>query len=63
MDKREMFEQSFMRPSNFFELSGEEQWEIDKALGILDWVGDDLTTNDKKRFKEHYDDTTPASGQ
>jgi len=28
------------RPSNYFELPGEEQWNIDKALGILDWSGD-----------------------
>lgn len=49
-----MFEKSFQRPSNFFKLSGERQWEIDKELGILDWVGQDLTEEDKKRFNEHY---------
>jgi len=31
------------RPSNFYQLSGEEQWEIDKQLGILDWDGDPNT--------------------
>lgn len=30
---------SKMRPANFFELSGKEQWEIDKKLGILDYEG------------------------
>lgn len=27
------------RPSNYFNLSGEDQWAIDKRLGILDWDG------------------------
>lgn len=54
MSEREMFEQSFKRPSNYFKLSGERQWEIDSDLGILDWMGTDLSEDDKKRFKEHY---------
>jgi len=32
-----------LRPSNYDTLSGEEQWEIDKGLGILDWNGDPNT--------------------
>jgi hypothetical protein len=28
-----------LRPSNFGELSTEEQWRIDKALRLLDWDG------------------------
>ena len=31
---------SHQRPANFFKLSSEQQWEIDKHLGILDWDGD-----------------------
>jgi hypothetical protein len=54
MTEREMFEKSFERPWNYFKLSSEEQWAIDKALGILDWCGDSLTKEDKKRFKDHY---------
>jgi hypothetical protein len=54
MNEKQMFEKSFQRPSNFFKLSGERQWEIDKELGILDWVGQDLTDEEKKRFKDHY---------
>lgn len=27
------------RPDNFKDLTPEEQWEIDKKLGILDWDG------------------------
>lgn len=50
-----MFEKSFLRPSNYFELSGNEQWEIDKRLGILDWDGSGLTDEDKERFKKHYE--------
>jgi hypothetical protein len=54
MNEREMFEQSFKRPSNYFKLSGERQWEIDKDLGILDWMGEGLSKEDKERFKKHY---------
>jgi len=49
-----MFELSFQRPSNYFKLSGERQWEIDKDLGILDWMGTGLSAEDKKRFNSHY---------
>lgn len=55
MDQREMFEKSFQRPKNYFKLSPERQWEIDKKLGILDWMGNDLSDEDEKRFKEHYE--------
>lgn len=55
MTQRQMFEKSFERPSNYFTLSPEWQWDIDKNLGILDWDGEDLSEEDKKRFKEHYD--------
>ena len=54
MTEREMFEKSFQRPSNYFKLSGERQWEIDKELGILDWMGDDLSKEDMVRFRAHY---------
>ena len=53
--EREMFEKSFKRPSNYFKLSAKRQWEIDKELGILDWIGADLSDDDIKRFNEHYD--------
>ena len=54
MNEQEMFEKSFERPSNFFKLDEEEQWAIDKNLGILDWIGGNLTEEEKKRFKDHY---------
>lgn len=54
MTEREMFEKSFERPSNFFQLSGEEQWRIDAELGILDWKGDNLSSEDKERYYKHY---------
>lgn len=54
MNEREMFEKSFERPSNFFDLSSQQQWDIDKKLGILDWEGDGLSDDDIKRFKKHY---------
>lgn len=53
--EREMFERSFQRPSNYFKLSAETQWEIDKNLGILDWAGEGLTEEDMKRFRNHYE--------
>lgn len=55
MTEREMFEKSFERPKNFCKLPLETQWEIDKKLGILDWSGEDLTDDDKKRMREYYD--------
>lgn len=52
--EREMFERSFQRPKNYFKLSPERQWEIDKQLGILDWAGEGLTDEDMVRFRNHY---------
>jgi hypothetical protein len=54
MTEKEMFEKSFQRPSNFLKLSPEQQWEIDKELGILDWAGMSLSKEDLKRFNDHY---------
>ena len=54
MTETEMYEKSFKRPSNYFKLSGERQWEIDSRLGILDWKGDKLTSEEQKRFQDHY---------
>lgn len=50
-----MFEKSFQRPKNYFNLSEQEKWDIDKSLGILDWQGGNLSAADKKRYEEHYD--------
>lgn len=54
MNEREMFEQSFKRPTNFYQLPPKEQWRIDKELGILDWEGEGLSDEDKKRYSDHY---------
>jgi len=54
MNEKEMFEKSFERPINFFELSSEKQWEIDKKLGILDWRGEGLSEKDLERFRNHH---------
>ena len=54
MNQRQMFEASFQRPKTFFSLSARRQWEIDEALGILDWAGDNLSAEDEKRFQQHY---------
>ena len=55
MNEREMFEQSFKRPSDYFKLSPQRQWEIDANLGILDWKGKGLSDEDMERFRNHYD--------
>lgn len=54
MTEREMFEKSFERPTNYFELSPIEQWQIDHKLGILDWTGHGLSEEDIERFRNHY---------
>ena len=55
MTEREMFERSFQRPNNFFQLSQSEQWAIDKRLGILDWNGDGpFSEEDNKRWAAYY---------
>ena len=54
LSQREMFEKSFERPSNFFQLTSEEQWDIDKALGILDWDGENLFDHEIERYRNHY---------
>jgi len=54
MTEREMFEMSFKRPRNYFHLSSEYQWIIDKNLGILDWKGEGLSMEDKQRYKKYY---------
>ena len=54
MTEREMFEKSFQRPTNYFKLSGQEQWDIDARLGILDWEGTGLSKEDNERFQNHY---------
>lgn len=52
---KEMFELSFLRPRNFFKLPPEQQWDIDKMLGILDWSEDNLSKEESERFKSHYE--------
>lgn len=54
MDEYRMYQKSFERPTDFFQLSDEKQWEIDEELGIQDWSGTDLTKNEMKLFREHY---------
>jgi hypothetical protein len=55
MNEREMFEQSFKRPTNYFKLSSERKWEIDRDLGILDWMGVGLSLKDKERMANYYE--------
>lgn len=57
MTEQEMFEASFHRPTNYFQLAESRQWDIDKSLGILDWSGR-MTAEETKRFKAHYAQTT-----
>lgn len=54
MNQKQMFEKSFERPSDYFDLSSRQQWSIDAALGILDWEGGNLTPEESARFQSHY---------
>jgi len=53
--EREMFEKTFMRPRNYFKLTPKQQWDIDAALGILDWTGAGMTDEERTRYHRHYD--------
>lgn len=55
LTEREMFEKSFERPKNFFKLTNDDKWDIDKSLGILDWKGENLSEEDMNRFRNHYE--------
>lgn len=57
MTNDEMYEKSFQRPKCFFFLTAQEQWDIDKELGILDWDGQGLTDEQKVRYAEYYHHT------
>lgn len=60
MTNAEMFEKSFQRPQNYFKLSGEQQWNEDGRLGILDWDGScphkhmEMCPDCYKRFTDFY---------
>jgi hypothetical protein len=57
MTRAAMFERQFARPSNYFKLSGAQQWAVDHELGLLDWPGEgvDLTPDQQARMRAHYD--------
>ncbi len=52
----EDFELLMRRPSNYFKLSAERQWEIDKNLGALDaWVPSNYITPEmQQRWNTHF---------
>lgn len=54
LTERQMFELSFQRPHDYLLRSAEEQWRIDDELGILDWKGEGLSDEDRKRLNDHY---------
>lgn len=39
LTQKEMAKEAKKRPQNYKDLSAEQQWKIDKELGILDWDG------------------------
>ena len=63
MTEREMFERSFQRPTDFFKRPLGEQFEIDEALGILDWRGEDLSNEDRMRYFAHYKQKSSRDGK
>lgn len=60
MSDGDLFEQAMKRPSNYHKLSSQDQWEIDKRLGILDWngscphLGGTPCTECKDRYWKHH---------
>lgn len=54
MTEAEMFERSFQRPRDYFLRTSQEQWNIDKRLGILDWAGDKLSEAEIQRCVDYY---------
>lgn len=54
MTHDEMFQAALRRPYNYHNLSGEEQWAIDKQLGILDWDGC-ITDEERKLYWESHE--------
>ena len=50
------FELLMQRPTNYFKLSAERQWEIDKNLGALDaWCEKCYITDEmKQRWFDHF---------
>lgn len=42
------------RPSTYFKLSSKRQWEIDSAIGILDWDGKDMSEEEKEEFYKYF---------
>ena len=55
MTQKEMFEESFKRPKNYFHLTPNERFEIDKKLGILKLEITNLTKEELIEFSKHYD--------
>ena len=53
-ENQEMYERSFGRPANYFELGPQAQWAIDEGLGILDWDGVLMTDEERARYRAHY---------
>ncbi|KKN13809.1 hypothetical protein LCGC14_1002570 [marine sediment metagenome] len=63
MTQREMFEVSFKRPRDYFDLSPRRQFEIDGALGILDWSMCELSSEDLQRYTGYYIINRPSKNQ
>lgn len=53
MTHEEMLSAALNRPRNYQELSSEQQWAIDKELGILDWEGP-RTDDERKLLDDHH---------
>lgn len=50
--QKEMAEVAKQRPGNFEKLTPQEQWEVDKKLGILDWDGND--TDHEEEYRQSF---------
>lgn len=60
MTEFQMCQAALRRPSNYNRLSPDDQWGIDKRLGILDWNGINLKVAEEMLATDTADDQLQA---
>lgn len=53
MTHDECFRNALQRPVDYHRLSHDEQWNVDRQLGILDWPGP-MTDEEWNRLRQHH---------
>lgn len=64
-DQGDLFYEAMKRPPNYKQMSSARQWEVDGALGILDWDGScpHMSGAPCDKCEKQYHDTHPRSGR